>query len=98
MLSDARTAYLFQCGSEELFAVSLDQAGANIPRSSCTHGWLLRQEFGLGLQDPVPAAIDPEPIMRGINAKGYYIWRDPCWSQRTTHWLPTTTPSSPSPP
>src|SRR5437870_8492270 len=25
--------------------------------------------------EPVPAAISPEPILRGITAKGYYIWR-----------------------
>ena len=72
---DARTAYLFQCGDEDLFAVSADKAGTNIPRSSCTQGWMLRQEFRLGTEDPVPAAIDPEPILRGIFAKGFYIWR-----------------------
>jgi hypothetical protein len=90
MQGDTRTAYLFQCDSEELFAVSRDKAGANIPRSSCTQGWLLRQEFVLGTQDPVPAPIEPEPIMRGINEKGYYIWRDACWAQRSTHWLAAT--------
>jgi hypothetical protein len=25
--------------------------------------------------EPVPSAISPEPILRGIRAKGYYIWR-----------------------
>jgi hypothetical protein len=88
----SETAYLFQCGDEELFSVSPDKAGANIPRSSCTQGWLLRQEFQLGADDPVPAPIGPDPIIRAINAKGYYIWRDPCWAQRTTHWLTTTIP------
>jgi hypothetical protein len=75
MQGDAQAAYLFQCGDEELFAVSPDKAGTNIPRSSCTQGWLLRQEFKLGMQDPMPAAISPEPILRSIFAKGYYIWR-----------------------
>ena len=92
MQCDARTAYIFQCDREELFAVSSDKTGVNIPRSSCTGGWLLRQEFQLGTQDPVPAPIEPEPIIRGMNAKGYYIWRDPCWAQRTTHWLAAKTP------
>ena len=92
MQGDARTAYIFQCDGEELFAVSSDKAGANIPRSSCTGGWLLRQEFQLGTDDPVPAPVGPEPIIRGMNAKGYYIWRDPCWAQRTTHWLAAKTP------
>jgi hypothetical protein len=75
MRDDAQTAYLFQCGDEELFAVSPDKGGENIPRSSCTQGWLLRQEFQLGRQNPVPAAIAPEPVLRSITDKGYYIWR-----------------------
>ena len=80
MRDDAQTAYLFQCGDEELFAVSPDKAGTNIPRSSCTQGWLLRQEFQLGAQAPVPTAISPEPVLRSITDKGYYIWR--------AGWLP----------
>jgi hypothetical protein len=80
MPNDSQTAYLFQCGSEELFAFSPDKAGANLPRSSCTQGWLLRQEFQLGAQDPVAAPVELTPIIRGINDKGYYIWRDPCWA------------------
>jgi len=72
---DSQAAYLFQCGDEELFAVCLDRSGAGLPRSSCTQGWILRQEFQLGVQKPVPAAIAPEPILRGIVLRGYYIWR-----------------------
>lgn len=75
MSDDAQTAYLFQCGDEELFAVSPDRAGDNIPRTSCTQGWLLRQKVQLDTQVPVPAAVGPEPILRGITDKGYYIWR-----------------------
>jgi hypothetical protein len=75
MSGDARTAYLFQCDGEDLFAVTPEKSGANIPRSSCTQGWLLRQEFRLSAQDPVPAPIRSETIIRGMNAMGYYIWR-----------------------
>ena len=91
MQSDAAT-YLFQCGDEGLFAMSPDKTGETIPRSSCTQGWLLRQEFQLRTQDPLPAPVEPEPIIRAIDAKGYYIWRDPCWAQRETHWLISTPP------
>jgi hypothetical protein len=88
MQGDKGIAYLFQCDGEELFAVSPDKAGANIPRSSCTQGWLLRQEFTLDTLDP-PIGLDS--VIRSINDKGYYIWRDPCWTQRmTTHWLSAT--------
>jgi hypothetical protein len=73
----ARAMFRLTCSSvamKNLFAVSPDRAGTNIPRSSCTQGWLLRQEFKLGRQGPVPAAIGPEPILRSTT-KGYYIWR-----------------------
>ncbi len=69
---------MVQCGDEELFAVSSDKAGRNIPRSSCTQGWLLRQEFELGRQHPVPVPIGPEPVLRSITDKGYYLWRAGC--------------------
>jgi hypothetical protein len=95
MQSDAQTAYIFQCGSEDLFAVSHDKTGGAIPRVNCTSGWLLRQEFELGTQDPLGAPVEPEPIIRGIATKGYYIWRDPCWAQRPAHWLSAKTPPSP---
>jgi hypothetical protein len=96
MQSDAQTAYIFQCGNEDLFAVSHDKTGGAIPRGSCASGWLLRQEFQLGTQDPL--AAEPEPIIGGITSKGYYMWRDPCWAQRAAHWLPEATPPSLKPP
>jgi hypothetical protein len=52
---DAQHAYLFQCGDEELFAVCLDRTGAGLPRGSCAQGWILREEFQLSVQKPVPA-------------------------------------------
>src|SRR5262249_24002354 len=70
---DSQAAYLFQCGNEELFAVCLDRSGAGLPRSSCAQGWILRQEFQLSVQKPVPAAIAPEPILRGIVLRAYYL-------------------------
>jgi hypothetical protein len=75
MSCDAQNAFLFQCGDEQLFAVSLDNTGVNLPRNTCTQGWLLREKVLLGVQEPVPAAISPDPILSGIDAKGYHIWR-----------------------
>jgi hypothetical protein len=88
MSDEILAAYLFRCGDQDLFAVTLDETGAKLPRTTCTEGWLLRKEFRLGVFEPVPAPIDPDPIIRSINANGYYIWRDPCWAQRTDHWVP----------
>ena len=70
MSDDVLVVYLFQCASEDLFAVTHDITGANLPRDSCGQGWMLRDRFQLG-EYAIPASI------------GYYIWRDSCWSQRT---------------
>ena len=72
---DARTAYLFQCKGEDLFAVSRDRTGSNIPCTTCTQGWALSRKFQLGIYDAVPAGIMPESILQGIIASGYFIWR-----------------------
>jgi hypothetical protein len=78
MSDDARAAYLFQCSGEDLYAVSHDRTGANIPRSTCTQGWKLCEKFELGRDEPVPAPIMAETILSGIAANGYYVWRG--WS------------------
>jgi hypothetical protein len=78
MDDSARTAYLFQCMGEDLYAVSHDITGGNIPRSPCSQGWHFCEEFQLGRLAPVPAPIMAEPILKGIADHGYYIWRG--WS------------------
>jgi hypothetical protein len=78
MVDPVTTVYLFQCQGEDLFAVSHDMTGANIPRSPCTHGWEFCEQFELGLRARVPAPIMAEPIMKGIADNGYYVWRG--WS------------------
>jgi hypothetical protein len=61
MPDTSRTAYLFQCKGEDLYAVSHDIIGGNIPRLPCTQGWRLCEEFQLGPRMPVPAPILPSP-------------------------------------
>ena len=63
---DARPAHLFRCG--DLYAVSIDPTGANIPRNGCYEIWKHVTEFQLGVHEVVPAPINPEPILRGIRA------------------------------
>ncbi len=75
-LSDVDTAYLFECGDDaELLAVTRDRQGSNLPRSCCVMGWRLRTAFSLGVEHVVPVAIAPEPILRGLQDCGYYVWR-----------------------
>ena len=69
---DARPAHLFRYG--DLFAVSLDPTGANIPRDGCYDGWKYVSELQLGVHEVMPVAMNPEPILRGIRAHGYYVW------------------------
>jgi hypothetical protein len=37
-------------------------------------GWELVQTFSLGVQHVMPIDMDPEPVLRGISADGYYVW------------------------
>ena len=69
MSDDALVVYIFQCASDDLFAVTRDMTGANLPRASCEQGWILRDRFQLGEYASIPSTID------------YYIWRDSCWTQ-----------------
>jgi len=73
--ADAVQAYLFH-GVDGLYAVTLDPSGHNIPREACPKGWHFKTAFALGVHESVPAAIDPEPILRGIRGFGYYVWRE----------------------
>ena len=73
MLDKNHPAFFFQCGDEALFAVTPDKAGTNLPRSSCAEGWLLRQEFVLGIADEAPRAIDPKRVHSRFGDKGFYI-------------------------
>ena len=78
MLDNVITAYLFQCKGEDLFAISHDITGANIPRSPCTQGWIFCEQFELGRRTALPVPIMAEPIIKGIADNGYYVWRG--WS------------------
>lgn len=75
MQESTQTAYLFQCGEEELFAVTQDASGRNIPRSSCTQSWRLSETFHLRDRTVAPNTLGQEAMRKGISAKGFYIWR-----------------------
>lgn len=71
---DARIAFLFERLEPHIFAITLDREGANLPASDGFHRWERVAEFPLGVQEVVPTAADPEPILRGLRARGYFIW------------------------
>lgn len=71
--NDASRAFLFESADGEFLGVTLDRAGANLPRDGGKQ-WMMQAEFALGVHEPVPAAIDPEPILRGLEAEGFFVW------------------------
>jgi hypothetical protein len=76
MNDNATVAYLFRCDDSDLFAITTDEAGRNLPNQIGFGGWHLEMEFPLGVQEPMPKALNPEPVLRGLRNVGYYIWRE----------------------
>jgi hypothetical protein len=83
MHDTCRTAYLFQSHGEDLYAVTHDITGHNIPRSPCTKGWRLCEAFQLGVHAPVPVPIMAEAVLEGIANTSFYVWRG--WSAALPH-------------
>ena len=77
-----RPAFLFRTG--EWAGVSLDSSGKNLPGRG--EPWQLDQYFTLGVRHAVPANLNPEQIIRGVSADGYFVWRttDPARTAATT--------------
>jgi hypothetical protein len=73
--SDAQAAYLFLCPHTNCYGVTLDPTGQNLPSQGCEVGWELQAEFPLGVQEVLPTPMNPEPVIRGIAANGYFVWR-----------------------
>ena len=73
---DAQAAYLFLCPHTNCYGVTLDPTGKNLPSQGCEQGWQLQGEFPLGVQEALPAPMNPEPVIRGIAANGYFVWRE----------------------
>lgn len=73
---ETREAYLFQWGRADIFAISPDSAGSNLPKFEEDGAWQRREKFWLGVNNPPPAPINPEPVLRGLQAHGYFVWRE----------------------
>jgi hypothetical protein len=71
---ERQPAYLFQWEGTDLFAITIDPSGGNLPRPEAGE-WNSRGEVVLGVRDPLPVPIDPEPVLRGLRATGFFTWR-----------------------
>lgn len=73
---DASTAYLFYCRQDPtIHAVSRDPRGVNIPIREASE-WVLDRMIALGVREAMPLHIAPEPVLRGLEADGFFIWKD----------------------
>ena len=72
----AKPAHLFLCLENGQYAVSHDADGSNLPRGECRSGWKYIRTFALGAQDPLPFQANPEPILRALSDKGYWVMAD----------------------
>lgn len=66
-----RPAFLYRSG--EWAGATLDSSGQNLPARQ--DRWQLDRHFTLGVRDVGPESITPEEIIRGIQFRGYHVWR-----------------------
>jgi len=82
---DAQQAYLFHCASEpDLRAISVDPEAGNIATHQCATGWVRDQELRVGVQEALPVALSPEPVLRGLRKDGFFVWREGSNPKSTT--------------
>lgn len=79
-----RPAYLFEAA--DLAAVTLDPSGADLPPTADGEPWRRVRELTLGVRDAGMVGMNPEPIIRGLLARGVHVWRraDPTRMKGTT--------------
>jgi hypothetical protein len=74
---DATIAYVFVNRTDpSMYAVSRNPEGGNLPTEGAAEGWVCEGKFALGVREAMPVHLAPEPVLRGLEADGYYIWRE----------------------
>ena len=73
-----RTVHVFQCGSADLFGLTRDQTGANLPTDECTDGWrfvrTVEMDEGLPPRGMSVAWQEREAAVRAALANtGYFV-------------------------
>ena len=68
-----KRAYLFLCPESGHYAISTDPAGENLPGEICISGWRFVKSLSVEVQHPLPLNIDPEPVIRALADRGYYL-------------------------
>lgn len=74
---DARRAYIFRARNDlGMHAVTCDPVGANLPLVDAAGGWVFDGAFALGVREAMPIHIAPEPVLRGLQREGFFVWCD----------------------
>ena len=58
----------------QLYAVTADRSGLNLPSDGADAPWTFVRSFALGVRHAMPFSQDPEPILRGLETSGYFVW------------------------
>jgi hypothetical protein len=70
--ADVQEVHLFMCLGKGHYAISNDRDGSNLPEHG-TDGWRYVRTFQLGVREALPIAVDPEPVIRALRDRGFYI-------------------------
>lgn len=70
---DAQFAHLFRNDEAALFGIVLTRDPTALQRTTPGR-WEWIRTFPLGVQEVLPANIDPEPVLRGLEAHGFFVW------------------------
>jgi len=72
---DATRAYLFRAGDAPVrYGVTRNPLGSNLPSLDHACAWVFDREFALGVREAMPVHIAPEPVLRGLQADGFFVW------------------------
>lgn len=71
-MSDPLTVYLFENSADDTIGICQTASGALLPTPR-TGAWHLKLAFPLAVDQPTSIGIDPEPILRGLTANGYFV-------------------------
>lgn len=72
-MTEALTVYLFENALEDKLGVTCESSGSSLPLQGAGV-WTLKLKFALAVDRPNPIGINPEPILRGLTANGYFVW------------------------
>ncbi len=72
-MHDGRRVYVFRSESGRWSAVSAENDARSLP-GIAPDVWAFISSFELSVSQPTPLGRSPEPILRGLVARGHFVW------------------------